>query len=105
MPSELNEKKRYDFIVQPTSKGSVRLSSSNFRDAGVIHGNYLGTDHDFAAVVRAIEAARELGSQCAFDNLRASSFPVQRPRRRIFENSPGLPQRALDTPLVPAKLG
>jgi len=29
-----------------------------------------GTDHDFEAVVRAIEAARELGSQQAFDNLR-----------------------------------
>jgi len=50
-------------LVQPTSKGSVRLASDNFQDAAVIDGNYLGTDHDFAAVVRAIEAARELGTQ------------------------------------------
>jgi choline dehydrogenase len=61
-------------LVQPSSKGSVRLASDNFQDAAVIDGNYLGTDHDFAAVVRAIEAARELGSQHAFDNLRESEL-------------------------------
>jgi choline dehydrogenase len=57
-------------LVQPTSRGSVRLASNNFQDAAVIDGNYLGTDHDFAAVVRAIEAARELGNQHAFDGVR-----------------------------------
>src|SRR5258705_620665 len=61
-------------LVQPTSKGSVRLASANFQDAAVIEGNYLGTDHDFAAVVRAIEAARELGNQHAFDSLRESEL-------------------------------
>jgi choline dehydrogenase len=61
-------------LVQPTSKGAVRLASNNFQDAAVIDGNYLGTDHDFAAVVRAIEIARELGSQHAFDNLRESEL-------------------------------
>src|SRR6266404_1743062 len=59
-------------LVQPTSKGSVRLASDNFQDAAVIDGNYLGTDHDFAAIVRAIEAARELGNQRAFDSVRES---------------------------------
>jgi choline dehydrogenase len=57
-------------LVQPTSTGAVRLASSNFEDAAVIDGNYLGTDHDFEAVVRAIEIARELGSQSAFDDFR-----------------------------------
>ena len=57
-------------LVQPTSRGAVRLASSNFEDAAVIDGNYLGTDHDFAAIVRAIEAARELGNQRAFDCVR-----------------------------------
>jgi choline dehydrogenase len=61
-------------LVQPTSKGSVRLASNNFQDAAVIDGNYVGTDHDFAAIVRAIEVARELGSQHAFDNLRESEI-------------------------------
>ena len=57
-------------LVQPTSRGNVRLASNNFQDAAVIDGNYLGTDRDFAAIVRAIEAARELGSQRAFDSVR-----------------------------------
>ena len=61
-------------LVQPTSKGAVRLASNNFQDAAVIDGNYLGTDHDFEAVVQAIEAARELGSQHAFDNVRESEL-------------------------------
>src|SRR6266481_280444 len=57
-------------LVQPTSRGAVRLASNNFQDAAVIDGNYLGTDHDFAAIVRAIEVARELGNQRAFDGVR-----------------------------------
>src|SRR6202162_306067 len=61
-------------LVQPTSKGCVRLASNNFQDAAVIDGNYLGTDHDFAAIVRAIEAARELGNQHALDKLRESEL-------------------------------
>src|SRR6185436_887465 len=61
-------------LVQPTSRGTVRLASNKFEDAAVIDGNYLGTDHDFEAVVRAIAAARELGSQHAFDNLRESEL-------------------------------
>jgi choline dehydrogenase len=57
-------------LVQPTSRGSIRLASVNFQDAAVIDGNYLGTDRDFAAVVSAIQAARELGNQHAFDDQR-----------------------------------
>jgi choline dehydrogenase len=61
-------------LVQPTSRGSVRLASNNFQDAAVIDGNYLGTDGDFAAIVCAIETARELGNQNAFDRLRESEL-------------------------------
>jgi choline dehydrogenase len=61
-------------LVQPTSIGFVRLASDNFRDAAVIDGNYLSTDHDVTAVVRGVEAARELGSQRAFDNLRENEL-------------------------------
>jgi choline dehydrogenase len=57
-------------LVQPTSRGSVRLASHNFEEAAVIDGNYLGTDRDFEAIVRAIEAAREIGHQRAFDGVR-----------------------------------
>ena len=61
-------------LVQPTSKGSVRLASGNFQDAAIIDGNYVGTDEDFAAIVSAIEAARELGNQHALDSQRESEL-------------------------------
>jgi choline dehydrogenase len=61
-------------LVQPTSRGSVRLASSNVQDAAVIDGNYLGTAADFEAIVRAIEAARELGHQRAFDSVREAEL-------------------------------
>ena len=57
-------------LVQPTSRGAVRLASSNHQEAAVIDGNYLGTDADFAAIVRAIEVAREIGHQRALDSVR-----------------------------------
>ena len=56
-------------LVQPTSRGQVRLASANWRDAPVIEANHLGTDHDVNAIVKAIEAARELGRQSAFDQI------------------------------------
>jgi choline dehydrogenase len=71
-------------LVQPTSTGSVRLASNNFQDAAVIDGNYLGTDHDFAAIVRAIEAARELGNQRAFDSVRESEL-IPGPKASVEE--------------------
>ncbi len=57
-------------LVQPTSRGQVRLASANWRDAPVIEANHLGTDHDLNAIVNAIETARELGRQSAFDEMR-----------------------------------
>jgi choline dehydrogenase len=50
------------------------LASNNFQDAAVIEGNYLGTDRDFAAIVRAIDAAREIGKQHAYDGVRESEL-------------------------------
>lgn len=57
-------------LVQPTSRGRVRLASANWRDPPVIEAGHLGTDHDLRAIVKAIEAARELGHQAAFDSIR-----------------------------------
>jgi choline dehydrogenase len=63
-------------LVQPTSRGRVRLASTNWRDAPVIEGNHLGTEHDLSAIVRAIEAARELGRKAAFNAVReAEAIP------------------------------
>jgi choline dehydrogenase len=58
-------------LVQPTSRGEVRLASADWRDAPIVDGNYLATDRDLAAVLRAIEVARELGSKSALDGIRA----------------------------------
>ena len=57
-------------LVQPTSRGQVRLASANWHDAPIIEANHLGTDRDLAAIVRAVEAARELGARSAFDGVR-----------------------------------
>ena len=57
-------------LVQPTSRGRIRVTSANWRDPPVIEANHLGTDHDLKATVKAIEVARELGRQAAFNNIR-----------------------------------
>ena len=56
-------------LAQPASRGSVRLASSNPTDAVILDGNYFAADSDFKATVRAIELARELGHQSAFDGV------------------------------------
>jgi choline dehydrogenase len=61
-------------LVQPTSYGSVRLASSAHDAPVVLDPNYLGTDFDFKATMRAIELARELGHQSAFDDIRAEEL-------------------------------
>jgi choline dehydrogenase len=61
-------------LVQPTSRGRVRLASLNWRDAPIIEANHLGTDHDLNATVKAIEVARDLGRQTAFDSIREAEL-------------------------------
>jgi choline dehydrogenase len=61
-------------LVQPTSRGQVRLATADWRDAPIIEANYLGTDQDLAAILRAIDAARELGRQKAFDDIREAEI-------------------------------
>ncbi len=67
-PKKVSRSRRPWF--SPLSRGQVRLASANWRDAPVIEANHLGTDHDVNAIVKAIEAARELGGQSAFDQMR-----------------------------------
>jgi choline dehydrogenase len=57
-------------LVQPTSRGFVRLASANPADALIINPNYLATDHDLKALMKAIDMARELGRQSKFDAVR-----------------------------------
>jgi len=50
------------------------LASADWRDVPIVDGNYLGTDQDLAAIMKAIESARELGRQSAFDSVRESEL-------------------------------
>ena len=61
-------------LIQPTSRGEVKLASADWRDAPIIFGNHMGTDRDLAAIARAIEAAREVVAQKAFDGIRAEEL-------------------------------
>src|SRR5258705_3924384 len=93
-------------LVQPTSKGFVRLASDNFEDAAVIDGNYLGTDRDFAAVVRAIEAAREIGNQHAFDSLRENELiPGPRATAEEIQELARLASASFGRPVGTCKMG
>ena len=93
-------------LVQPTSRGSVRLASNNHQDAAVIDGNYLGTDNDFAAVVRAIEAARELGNQHAFDSVRdAELMPGPKAKAEDIRDLARLASASFGHPVGTCKIG
>jgi choline dehydrogenase len=61
-------------LVQPTSRGHVSLASSDWRVPPVIDANFLGTDRDLKAILRSVEASRELISQKAFDDIREAEL-------------------------------
>jgi choline dehydrogenase len=61
-------------LVQPTSRGRVSLASADWRVPPTIEANLLCTDRDLKATLRAVEAARELVSQKAFDGIREAEL-------------------------------
>ena len=61
-------------LVQPTSRGQVRLASADWRVPPIIEPNFLSTDRDLNATLRGAEAARELVSQTAFDGIREAEI-------------------------------
>jgi choline dehydrogenase len=61
-------------LVQPTSRGRVRLASADWRDAPTIQPSFLGTDRDLEATLRGAQAARELVNQKAFDGIREAEL-------------------------------
>jgi choline dehydrogenase len=46
--------------LHPTSRGSVKLRSANFRDAPIIDPNFLGTDEDLAHQLEGYKLIRQL---------------------------------------------
>ena len=93
-------------LVQPTSTGSVQLASNKFQDAPIVYGNYLGTDRDLSAIVRAIEVARELGSQRAFDGVReAELIPGPKATTKDIEELARLASASFGHPVGTCKMG
>ncbi|TAJ94764.1 MAG: glucose-methanol-choline oxidoreductase [Reyranella sp.] len=60
--------------LQPRSRGSVRLGSSDPRVAAIIDPNYLGEPDDLAVLAKGVEIAREIGAAKAFDDWRAKEI-------------------------------
>jgi choline dehydrogenase len=96
-------------LVQPTSRGRVRLASASWRDAPVIEANHVGTDHDLNVIVKAIEVARELGSQSAFNSIREAELipgPKAASRQDLIDlartaasATPWVPRGSVPTPM------
>src|SRR6266849_8513605 len=57
-------------LVHPSSRGQVRIASTSWQDPAIVDANYLGTDQDLRAIIDANNAARELGHQQAFNEVR-----------------------------------
>ena len=58
-------------IVRPTSRGSMRLRSSNPTDAPLLDPNVMSTDYDMTAMEKAIEICRDIGYQKALSPWRS----------------------------------
>lgn len=66
-----NPKKGYGYsiggkVLNPTSKGTVKLASGNFRDAPAIDHNYLSTDDDLRRAIWGFKLSESLGMSRAF---------------------------------------
>ncbi len=53
-------------LVRPSSRGTVKLASADWRANPLLDSGFLSTDADLAATIRCIEHCRELGRQKAF---------------------------------------
>ncbi|MCA9050442.1 MAG: GMC family oxidoreductase N-terminal domain-containing protein [Planctomycetaceae bacterium] len=58
-------------IVQPRSRGSVRLASADPLAAPLIDVNFLADPSDVAAMLAAVELCRAIGASSAFDEFRS----------------------------------
>ncbi|MGQ7937528.1 GMC family oxidoreductase [Paraburkholderia sp. D1E] len=61
-------------VTQPTSRGSIKLKSNDFRDRPVIDPNYLATSADIDAFMHGTELARAIGAGKAFDDIRKTEL-------------------------------
>jgi len=61
-------------ILNPSSKGSVKISSSNYKDAPVIDHNYMSTDDDVKRAIWGYKLAKKIGETEAFKPYRSGLY-------------------------------
>jgi choline dehydrogenase len=61
-------------LVQPESRGTVKLASSNPQDAPIIDSNYLATGRDARRMLEAVELGRAIGRHPVFARLTAGEM-------------------------------
>ena len=61
-------------VMQPFSRGTVRLSGSTASDPVSIDPNYFGDERDMETMVTGIRLARRIGEAAALDDWRAEEF-------------------------------
>lgn len=62
-------------LVQPTSRGEVRLASTRLEDAPLATANALATDADLTALVQGVRLARFIAASPQLDRLRGDESP------------------------------
>lgn len=65
-------------VLNPSSKGTVSLASSNFKDAPLIDHNYMSTDDDVKRAVWGYKLAEQLGLSNAFQPYRNGYYLPQK---------------------------
>jgi choline dehydrogenase len=88
-------------LVQPQSRGEIRLRSADPMAAPIIGGNYLQEQADVTALVRGVHLARWFGEAEAYDHLRADEVE---PGVAVKSDADlaGFVRRAADTMYHPA---
>lgn len=61
-------------LLQPRSRGSVRLASSDPRTPALIDPRYLSEPDDIAMLAKGVDIARDIGAAAAFDDWRAKEI-------------------------------
>lgn len=61
-------------LVQPESRGTIRLRSNDPLAAPLIDPNYLADERDVKALLAGLDLSREIGAQSAFDAYRGEEF-------------------------------
>ncbi len=66
-------------VLNPSSKGTVALASSNYKDSPLIDHNYMSTEDDVSRAVWGYKLAAKLGMTKAFQPHRTSIFSPEKP--------------------------